>query len=179
MEERNYREAIRIIQHSRIDSQAICSYLQRNGFEDIALHFVTEPRARFTLAIRCGNLEIALQCARELDLPDIWNSLAEEALKQGNHEIVEMAYQHTKAFDKLSFLYVITGNMEKLRKMLRIAELRNDIMGRCHNALFLGDVGARITLLREVGQPSLAYLTAVTHGLDDVAQQIYEELQVS
>ena len=110
MEERNYREAIRIIQHSHIDSQAICSYLQRNGFEDIALHFVTEPRARFTLAIRCGNLEIALQCARELDLPDIWNSLAEEALKQGNHEIVEMAYQHTKAFDKLSFLYVISNN---------------------------------------------------------------------
>lgn len=142
------------------------------------MHFVTELRARFNLAIRCGNLEIALQCAREINSSSVWNSLAEEALKQGNHEIVEMAYQHTKAFDKLSFLYVITGNMEKLRKMLRIAELRNDIMGRCHNALFLGDAEARITLLREVGQLSLAYLTARTNGLQTLAEEIQGEMQV-
>lgn len=30
----------------------------------------------------------------------------------------------------LSFLYLITGNHEKLQKMLKIADMRNDIMGR-------------------------------------------------
>ena len=40
------------------------------------------------------------------------------ALLQGNHQIVEMAYQRTKNFDKLAFLYLITGNLEKLRKMV-------------------------------------------------------------
>ena len=31
-----------------------------------------------------------------------------------------MAYQRTKNFDKLSFLYLITGNLEKLGKMTKI-----------------------------------------------------------
>lgn len=33
-----------------------------------------------------------------------------------------MCYQRTKNFDKLSFLYLITGNLEKLRKMMKIGE---------------------------------------------------------
>ena len=36
------------------------------------------------------------------------------------HQVVEMAYQRTKNFDKLSFLYLITGNLEKLGKMTKI-----------------------------------------------------------
>ena len=35
-------------------------------------------------------------------------------------QIVEMAYQRTKNFERLSFLYLITGNMEKLKKMTKI-----------------------------------------------------------
>lgn len=35
-------------------------------------------------------------------------------------QVVEMAYQRTKNFDKLSFLYLITGNLEKLAKMTKI-----------------------------------------------------------
>ncbi len=34
-----------------------------------------------------------------------------------------MAYQRTKNFDRLSFLYLITGNMEKLKKMIKIGEI--------------------------------------------------------
>ena len=63
-----------------------------------------------------------------------------EALRQGNHQIVEFSYQKTKSFDRLSFLYLITGNLEKLRKMLKLSEMRKDVMGRFHNALYLGDV---------------------------------------
>ena len=55
-----------------------------------------------------------------------WHRLGVEALRQGNHQVVEMAYQRTKNFERLSFLYLITGNTEKLRKMLRIAEMRKD-----------------------------------------------------
>ena len=31
-----------------------------------------------------------------------------------------MAYQRTQNFDHLSFLYLITGNIEKLKKMIKI-----------------------------------------------------------
>ena len=109
-------------------------------------------------------------------MPEIWTILAQEALRQGSHEMVEMAYQRTHAFDRLSFLYVITGNIPKLQKMLRIAELRQDVMAQFHTALFLGDVETRVRVLEEVGQLSLAYLTAATNGLTDSATQLREQL---
>ena len=99
-----------------------------------------------------------------------------EALRQGNHQVVEAAYQKTKNFERLSFLYLITGNTEKLAKMLNIAALRQDVMGRFHNALYLGNVQERVQVLRECGQLQLAYLTAMTHGMEDVALALQEEL---
>ena len=63
-----------------------------------------------------------------------------------------MAYQRVKNFDRLSFLYLITGNVDKLKKMLKIAEMRGDSMSRYHNALYLGDVEEQVQVLKEVGQ---------------------------
>ena len=68
-------------------------------------------------------MQIALEAARALDDKVCWDRLGEAALLQGNHQVVEMAYQRTKNFDKLSFLYLITGNLEKLRKMMKIGKL--------------------------------------------------------
>jgi hypothetical protein len=66
-------------------------------------------------------------------------------------QIVEKAYQQTKNFDKLSFLYLAIGSTEKLSKMQNIANARGDPMSRFHNALYAGDVGGRIEVLRDVG----------------------------
>jgi coatomer protein complex subunit alpha (xenin) len=110
---------------------------------------------------------------------DAWKQLAVEALRQGNHEVVEMAYQKTKEFEKLSFLYLITGNIEKLRKMMKISEMRGDVMSRFHNALFLGDAEERVRVFEACGQLSLAYLTAATHGLDDTASRLHALLDAS
>jgi len=73
-------------------------------------------------------LKIALEAARALDDKDCWECLGEAALLQGNHQVVEMAYQRTKNFDKLTFLYLITGNLEKLRKMMKIGELSSSFL---------------------------------------------------
>jgi len=89
--------------------------------------------------------------AQELDDKDTWHRLGVEALRQGNHQIVEFSYHKTKNFERLSFLYLITGNLEKLAKMLKIAEMRSDVMGRFHNALYLGDVRERVRILEEAG----------------------------
>lgn len=51
----------------------------------------------------------------------------------------------------LSFLYLITGNLERLQKMLKIADMRGDVMGRFHNALYLGDARERVRILEEAG----------------------------
>jgi hypothetical protein len=67
-----------------------------------------------------------------------------EALRQGNFQIVEFSYQKTKSWERLSFLYLITGNLDKLRKMLKISEMRGDVMGRFQNAMYLGDVKEQV-----------------------------------
>jgi coatomer protein complex subunit alpha (xenin) len=92
--------------------------------------------------------------AQELDDKETWYLLGVEALRQGNHQIVEFSYQKTKNFERLSFLYLITGNLEKLGKMLKIAEMRSDVMGRFHNALYLGDIPERFRILQESGDPT-------------------------
>ena len=49
-------------------------------------------------------------CAvQEIDDKDTWHRLGIEALRQGNHAIVEFSYQKTKNFERLSFLYLMTG----------------------------------------------------------------------
>ena len=177
LENHRYHDAIQIIRSNKVDSQAIIGYLQRNGFEDIALYFVTEPRAKFNLALRCGKLEIAEECARELNDAAIWTLLADEALRQGAWQIVEQCYVQTKAFSKLSFFYLLTGNQDKLRKMLRVAEVRGDASSFFSNAVYLGDVPARVQILRDVGQLSLAYITAVAYGLTDLAAELRSQLE--
>jgi coatomer protein complex subunit alpha (xenin) len=79
-----------------------------------------------------------------------------EGLRQGNYSIVEFSYQKTKSYERLSFLYLISGHTDKLRKMLKIAEMRSDVMGRFHNALYLGDVKEQVR-------------AGILHKLKDVA----------
>ncbi|KAH7294458.1 hypothetical protein KP509_27G001800 [Ceratopteris richardii] len=173
---RKFDEVIQMIKSSQLCGQAIIAYLQQKGYPEIALHFVKDERTRFNLAIESGNIAIAVASAKEIDEKDHWYRLGVEALRQGNHEIVEYSYQKTKNFERLSFLYLITGNLEKLRMMMKIAEMRNDIMGRYHNGLYLGDVQERVKILEESGQLALAYATAATHGLKETASRLAEEL---
>lgn len=175
----NHEEMLYIIRTSNLIGQSVIAYLQQKGFPEIALHFVEDKKTRFDLAIECGNLEVASEMAKAIDRPECWERLAQQALKQGNHKIVEKAYQQTKKFENLSFLYLITGSTEKLSKMQKIADARGDPMSRFQNALYAGDVLGRINVLKDVGLHPLAYLTAKTNGLDEVASEILEAAGLS
>ncbi|KAJ3935811.1 MAG: coatomer subunit alpha-2 [Lentinula lateritia] len=175
----NYEEMLYIIKTSTLLGQSIIAYLQQKGYPEIALHFVQDINTRFELAIECGNLDVAVETAELIDRPDCWERLAQQALKQGNHKIVEKAYQKTKNFDKLSFLYLATGSTDKLSKMQKIADARGNPMSRFHNALYAGDVMSRISVLRDVGMYPLAYLTAKSHGLEELAEEILEAAGLS
>lgn len=173
---RKYDEVLNMVRNSKLVGQSIIAYLQKKGYPEVALHFVKDLRTRFALALECGNIVVAQKAAQELDDKDTWEKLAEVALRQGDHQIVEIAYQRTKNFEKLSFLYLITGNLAKLQKMLKIAEIRKDVSGQFHNALYLGNVEERVKILRAVGQTPLAYLTAATHGLTAEAEQLARQM---
>ncbi|KAF8025391.1 hypothetical protein BT93_F2284 [Corymbia citriodora subsp. variegata] len=173
---KRYDHVMSMIRNSQLCGQAMIAYLQQKGFPEVALHFVKDERTRFNLALESGNIQIAVASAKEIDEKDHWYRLGVEALRQGNAGIVEYAYQRTKNFDRLSFLYLITGNMDKLTKMLKIAEVKNDVMGQFHNALYLGDVRERIKILENAGHLPLAYITASAHGLQEVAERLKGEL---
>lgn len=174
--ERKYDEVLHMVRTAKLVGQSVIAYLQKKGYPEVALHFVQDQRTRFSLALECGNIDIALEAAKILDDKSCWELLGEAALALGNHQIVEMAYQRTQNFDRLSFLYLITGNIEKLKKMIKIAEVRKDISSQYHNALFVGDVQERVKILKSTGHESLAYLTAATHGLSEEAESLAESL---
>ncbi|XP_076303650.1 coatomer subunit alpha [Lasioglossum baleicum] len=162
---RKYEEVLHMVRNANLVGQSIIAYLQQKGYPEVALHFVKDEKTRFGLALECGNIEVALEAAKSLDQKTCWESLAQAALLQGNHQVVEMCYQRTKNFEKLSFLYLITGNLEKLRKMIKIAEIRKDVSGQYQGSLLLGDIYERAKILRNSGQASLAYVTEKVHGI--------------
>ncbi|XP_073059477.1 coatomer subunit alpha-1-like [Primulina eburnea] len=173
---KRYDQVMSMIKKSELCGQAMIAYLQKKGFPQVALYFVKDERTRFNLALESGNIEKALESAKKIDEKDHWYRLGVEALRQGNAGIVEYAYQKTKNFGRLSFHYLITGNHEKLSKMMRIAEVKNDVMGQFHDALYLGDVQERVKILENAGHLPLAYVTAKVHGLNDIAERIAGEL---
>lgn len=147
---RNYEEMLQIIKTSSLVGQSIISYLQKKGYPEIALQFVQDPQTRFELAIECGNLDVAVEMAKQLDRPKLWSRLGAEALSHGNHQVVEMSYQKLRNFDKLSFLYLVNGDDEKLARMAKIAEHRGDFTSRFQNALYMGDIQNRIQMFQEI-----------------------------
>ncbi|WZZ82982.1 hypothetical protein YC2023_103554 [Brassica napus] len=129
---------------------------------------------RFNLAIESGNMSVAAASATKINEKDYWYRLGVEALRRGgNSGIVEFAYQQTRNFERLSFLCLITGNLEKLSKLMK---LKKDVMGQFHNALYLGDVKERVKILENAGHLPLAYITASVHGLKDIAERLSIEL---
>lgn len=174
---RQFNDVKMWITNGRLCGNAVIGYLKRKGFPEVALHFVEDQQTRFNLALEYGHIEEAMTAAQELKDLSCWNRLGLEALRQGNQLVVEMVYQKTENFDALSFLYLVTGNVVKLRKMLRLAEIRNDVMSRFNTSLMLGSVEERVKIMAEMGQVPLAALTAKAHGLIEFIPKLEEQLQ--
>lgn len=174
---RKFNDVKMWIQNGKLCGNAVIGYLKQKGFPEVALQFVEDQQTRFNLALEYGHIEEAMTAAHELDDHACWNRLGLEALRQGNQIIVEKVYQKTKNYDALSFLYFITGNLQKLNLMLTIALKRNDVMSRFNNALMLGNVEERVKIMAEMGQVPLATLTAKTHNLQEFIPKLEEQLQ--
>eukprot|EP00184_Porphyridium_aerugineum_P008209 CAMPEP_0184692534 /NCGR_PEP_ID=MMETSP0313-20130426/977_1 /TAXON_ID=2792 /ORGANISM="Porphyridium aerugineum, Strain SAG 1380-2" /LENGTH=1312 /DNA_ID=CAMNT_0027150371 /DNA_START=407 /DNA_END=4345 /DNA_ORIENTATION=+ len=169
---KRYDDVKRMISENRIPGQAIISYLHKKGFPEVALHFVRDEQTRFALAIDSGAIDVALQSAQILDDQEAWKKLADEAMRQGNVEVVEFCLQKTKNLERLAFLYVSLGDFEKLAKMAKIAEASGNYMARFQILMYLGDYDGMSKVLAECGQLPLAKLCAKTHGLTSLAEEL-------
>lgn len=171
---KNFNEVLRIIQNSNLVGQNIIAYLQKKGYPEIALQFVQDPETRFDLALECGDLNIAETEALKLKNATIWEKLGQEALSQGNVEVVERVYQQLELFDKLSFLYLYKGDQDRLGKMSLIANARGNLSSLVQNTFYNNDIEARIDAFVKCGMYPLAYTLAASNGMNDRANQILD-----
>lgn len=171
---KNFNEVLRLIKNSNLVGQNIIAYLQKKGYPEVALQFVQDPETRFDLALECGDLAIAETEANKLKDKVIWEKLGNEALLQGNLEVVERVYQQLELFDKLSFLYLIKGDLERLNKMSLVANARGNISSLVQNTFYNNDVESRIDAYLRGGLYPMAYTLAASNGLNDKANQILE-----
>lgn len=169
---RNFNEVMRIIQNSNLVGQNIIAYLQKKDYPEVALQFVQDPETRFDLALECGNLAIAETEAAKLKSSAKWEQLGQEALLQGNVEVVERVYQQLEMFDKLSFLYLYKGDKERLDKMTMIAQARSNTSSLVQNTLYSNDANSRIDAYIRAGMYPLAYTLAASNGMNDKANEI-------
>lgn len=169
-----FGEVGRLIRESQLVGQSIVAYLQKRGFPQIAMEFVSDPQTKFDLAVECGDLAVATEQAKTLG-PAADSILARVALEQGNHDVLEGVYQRQMALGKLAMLYLVTGNRGRLQRLEQVAEHRGDPALRFQTSLFSGSVEQRVALLHEMGQPALAWALAKSHGLGSRAQELVSE----
>ena len=175
----NFAEVSKLIQNSSLVGQSIISYLQKRGYPEIALEFVQDPQTRLDLAVESGNLKVASEVAAQLQGPAYDEILATAALEQGNHDILEDVFLRQRDFDKLAFIYLVTGNRSRLQKLEQLAMQRDDASLRFQTSLFLKSAETRVQLLKDARLAPLAYALAKSNGLTDEAEQLLEESEVN
>ena len=76
---------------NKASGNSAIAYLYKKNFSGLAMNLVTDPKAKFSLAIDSGNLEIAYKICQELKEKEMFKRLGEEAPRNLNQQIVEIA----------------------------------------------------------------------------------------
>ena len=135
-------------------------FLRDVGKPELALGFIKDPQSRFSLALEANDLSSASEAASQMDCQEVWMRLGEQSLLNGNIELTEKCYQKAKQYDKLLFLYTITGQKEKLSKLGRIFRVRGEWSQACHVALLVGDTNSVSEIFASSGLDGLVDLLA-------------------
>ena len=71
-------------------------------------------------------MEAAFAAAGEVNEEATWLKVGELSLLNGNLEMAELSYQRGRHYERLMFLYLITGQRDKLTKLGRIFRVRGE-----------------------------------------------------
>ncbi|KAG5494165.1 hypothetical protein JKF63_02000 [Porcisia hertigi] len=174
--QQSYRDLIRIIQQGRLKGQAMVGYLHKHGHSEIALHFVSDPLTRFNLAIECGAIDIAKMTAVELNQPDIWRRLADTATRFGDIQLAQFASAKSGNYPASGLLALLTGNTAAIANLV---DATQDDGFKLHYSMYLTDARRRVEILCRANQLPLAYVTAKSHGLEEMASMLLERMEPS
>ena len=141
----------------------IARFLEGQGHKDLALEVAIDPEHRFDLALGLGNLEIALELAREADVEHRWKTVGDAALAAWDMRLAAECFEHAKDLGSLLLLHSSTGDKNALKKLAEQADAAGS-----HNVAFsalwtAGDVDACIDLLVKTSRVAEAVLFSQTY----------------
>lgn len=87
----------------------VAHFLEKQGFKQQALQVSTDSEHRFDLALQIGDLNTALDLARESENPQKWSQLAEVATSQNKFELVKECLEKANDFGGLLLLASSAG----------------------------------------------------------------------
>ena len=141
----------------------IARFLEGQGYKELALEVATDKEHRFELALGLGQLEIALQLAREADVEHKWKTVGDAALTGWDMKLAEECFSHAKDLGSLLLLYTASANADGLRDLAAKAKAAGQ-----HNVAFacywhIADVDACLDVLLETNRTAEAVLFAQTY----------------
>ncbi|CAJ1023095.1 WD domain, G-beta repeat/Coatomer WD associated region/Coatomer (COPI) alpha subunit C-terminus, putative [Leishmania lindenbergi] len=174
LQQQSYRDLLRIIQQGKLKGQALVGYLRKHGHSEVALHFVSDPLTRFNLAIECGAIDIAKAMAIELNQPVTWRHLADTATRFGDIQLAQFASAKAGNYYASGLLALLTGNTASVANLVNAT---HDDHFKLHYGMYVNDAKGRVDLLCKANQLPLAYVTAKSHGLENTAAQLLQQLR--
>jgi coatomer protein complex subunit alpha (xenin) len=154
-----------------------CFFIGLFVVADVALHFVKDPQVRFNLALQCGELEVALAAARQLEDVSCWSALATAALAVGDFATAELGLARAGDTAGLATLALCAGRRPQLARLAATTSASGDVMSTFHSNVLRGDVGAMAQQLEKAGLSQLAFICCATHGLSEEAGKLAAVLQ--
>ncbi|KAF8425927.1 coatomer WD associated region-domain-containing protein [Tirmania nivea] len=141
----------------------IARFLEGQGYKELALEIATDPEHRFDLALALGDLDIALEMARETDAEHKWKTVGDAALAAWNITLAEECFKAGKDLGSLLLVRTATGDVEGLKELAGMANEAglNNIAFSC--LWQIGDVEACVNLLTKTGRTPEAALLAKTY----------------
>jgi len=141
----------------------IARFLEGQGYKDQALEIATDSEHRFELALGLGQLQIALQLAREADVEHKWKTVGDAALTSWDLALAAECFKHARDLSSLLLLYTSSADASGLRELATQAKEAG-----LHNIAFtalwqLSDVDGCIDLLLDTHRVAEAVMFAQTY----------------
>lgn len=98
----------------------VAHFLEKQGFKLQALQVSIDSEHRFDLALQIGDLNTALELARESENPQKWSQLAEVATAQNKFELVNECLEKANDFGGLLLLASSAGESITLNLLVMV-----------------------------------------------------------
>jgi coatomer subunit beta' len=141
----------------------IARFLEGQGYKEMALKVATDPEHRFDLALSLGDLQQAVEIAREQDTEHKWKTVGDAALTGWDIKLAQECFVKAKDLGSLLLLYSATSDESGLRELASLAETAtaNNV---AFSALWqIGDLQACIDLLVKTNRFAEAVLFSQTY----------------